>query len=231
MPISLSPQERRVRDILIKTAKDNAHTRRAGLIGYKELWERISTRKWGRARKDAIVPMIVKISAHELNRGRPPLNELVVSVTSNEPGESWKSIQAHLKQRWSAIAEYNSHLSAQEACWRHWGRTGHSSQSDDDVEEGLLQDRTVTFRQRNAKIIATRKRLDDNTCQACRFRLQVNGRFVIDCHHRNPLGDREAPRITRIEELICLCPTCHRIAHTHRYPLDPKEIREARGAR
>ncbi len=87
-------------------------------------------------------------------------------------------------------------------------------------------ERTATFRVRNMAIIARRKAMDDYTCQACYFQLQVDGSYIIDCHHINPLGADDDVRITDIADLICLCPTCHRIAHTASPPLTVDQIRE-----
>jgi 5-methylcytosine-specific restriction protein A len=43
------------------------------------------------------------------------------------------------------------------------------------------------------------------------------------------LGHISGARITKVSDLICLCPTCHRIAHTKAYPLSVKKIRQCRG--
>jgi predicted HNH restriction endonuclease len=236
MATKLSSLESRVRSILIKVAQGNVLTHKPGLISYKELWERFSSRKWGRARKDEIVPVIVRISAFELEHGRAPLNELVVRKGSNEPGEPWTRIRRHLKRDYQVSPMYASHFEAQEACWKYWRRRSPSliqlqTGSDFDemeAEEGFRQDRTVKFRKRNAKMILLRKRKDKYTCQACGFHFSYSGKFIIDCHHRNPLSHSDDVRIVRIEDLVCLCPTCHRIAHTERYPLIPSEIRKLR---
>lgn len=228
--ITLDRREHRVREILIRIAKGGGKTRRMGLISYKELWQRISQKRWGRGRKNDIVSVITRISAFELKHHRPPLNELVVVKGSHEPGEDWKSIKKHLEDEFGVVAKFSSHLEAQQECWRYWIRQSETSpQSDSEAEEGYQQDRTIKFRKRNAKIIADRKELDNFTCQACKLRLQVNGSFIVDCHHKNPLGHDAQVRITRLDELVCLCPTCHRVAHTRRAPLTVEEIRKARG--
>ena len=90
--------------------------------------------------------------------------------------------------------------------------------------EGYLADLRLTTLARNAAIVAKCKQRDDFTCQACDFRLTVNGQHVIECHHKVPLavnGEREVS----LSELVCLCPTCHRIAHTRDAPFEPEEIR------
>jgi hypothetical protein len=93
--------------------------------------------------------------------------------------------------------------------------------------EGYEIDRLLTAHARNAGLVKECKKRDSHTCQVCRFKLTVHGRNVIECHHLNPValsGEREVT----INELVCLCPTCHRIAHTRITPLSVEEIRRAR---
>ena len=58
----------------------------------------------------------------------------------------------------------------------------------------------------------------------CRRRYLVNNKYVIDCHHIEPiaLGKRK----TKIEDLISLCPTCHRIAHTRVPPYELQDLKD-----
>ena len=100
--------------------------------------------------------------------------------------------------------------------------------SEKEVEEGERRDKTAKFRDRNKWIIEQRKRRDNDTCQACNFRLTINGVRIIDCHHHEPLSTGEDARITKEDDLVCLCPTCHRIAHTSRPPLTVDKIQAAR---
>ena len=98
---------------------------------------------------------------------------------------------------------------------------------DAQAEEGYQEDKRYLFTKRNIGIVNRRKELDDYTCQACGFKLKVNNRYVIECHHTNPLaGGKE--RITNINDLICLCPTCHRIAHLKKPPYSVTEIKRLR---
>jgi hypothetical protein len=98
--------------------------------------------------------------------------------------------------------------------------------TEDDAREGYLQDQTKQFRARNRKTIADRKTQDDYTCQSCKFRLKVRGIYIIDCHHRYPLSAGE--RVTTLDDLVCLCPACHRIAHSKKFPLSVDEIQAVR---
>ncbi|MDR5858375.1 hypothetical protein FZZ93_00260 [Halomonas eurihalina] len=102
----------------------------------------------------------------------------------------------------------------------------------DDIKaiEGYEIDRKITTLARNASIVAKCKKRDDYTCQACEFRLQLEGRFVIECHHIKPLAEN-GMRDVSLDELVCLCPTCHRIAHTRKEPFSVEEIKRLRERR
>ena len=80
--------------------------------------------------------------------------------------------------------------------------------------EGYKKDQQLYMSERNAELAKLRKQKDDYTCQACGFKLEVSGNFVIECHHIDPIswGLRE----TILNDLVSLCPTCHRIAHTRK---------------
>lgn len=88
--------------------------------------------------------------------------------------------------------------------------------------EGQLKESKILNRKRNRILVEQVKKRDNYSCQACNFKLKVNGLFVVECHHKNPLNSE---RITSIEELVCLCPTCHRIAHKRKRPFSIEEIR------
>ena len=89
--------------------------------------------------------------------------------------------------------------------------------------EGTKSDVTRMVSARDRAAAAACKKRDSHSCQACGFHLKVGNRYVIDCHHLYPvaLGVRE----TILEDLVSLCPTCHRIAHTRDVPLELADIR------
>ncbi len=93
-----------------------------------------------------------------------------------------------------------------------------------EAEEGYRKDSTQMTSTRDRKLANARKKKDNYTCQSCKKQYKVNNKYVIDCHHLNPvsLGVRE----TRLDDLISLCPTCHRIAHTRTPPYCLKELKE-----
>lgn len=91
--------------------------------------------------------------------------------------------------------------------------------------EGIVAEANILKRSRNSKLAEECKERDNHTCQACGFRLFVNGRYIIDCHHTKPLSSNNEPIVTAATELVSLCPRCHRIAHTVNPPMDVGEIR------
>jgi hypothetical protein len=92
--------------------------------------------------------------------------------------------------------------------------------------EGIVQEKFYLRRSRDPRLVENRKERDNYTCQVCGFRQEVgDGKFVIDVHHLLPLGGLMNVVITSIDDLVCLCPNCHRIAHSKRgTPLTLVEI-------
>jgi len=236
--VDLSNTEKKVRKLLIRVAMQKRVGHRVGRISYKEVWLHIhKDGAWGQSYTREVVEWITRISAFELLSGRPPLNELVTPVHKLVPKDEWGSaahgIKAHLQGLSGIAAPYKDHEEAQAACWKYWADHSEDGDSivgrvlsDKQVEEGYRGDRQVQFIKRNKKIILDAKKRDGFRCQACGFHLEVEGKALIDCHHRFPLSHSPGARITRLDDLVCLCPTCHRIAHTKAFPLSPVEIRQ-----
>lgn len=99
---------------------------------------------------------------------------------------------------------------------------------DPKAREGYELDRKLLSHARNARLAKECKKRDDYKCRACGFILRLNGSFIIECHHLNPIS-LDGERTTKLAELVSLCPTCHRIAHTRTKPLNLDEIKSARG--
>lgn len=240
MPIKLNATEKKARTLLIDVAKGAIETRFPRLIGYKEFWKHIfPDETWGQALGKRLTPIVSKISAFELEHGRAPLNELVVRMDTREPGYDWDDLRNGFHNDFNVpLAVFESHAAAQRACWDVWGRQatslppprgGKPKHALTEAEEGEPEDRTVRFRKRNAQIILECKERDHYGCKSCGFRLRVDGVYIIDCHHKYPLGNYENAKITNLDDLMCLCPTCHRIAHARKpFPLGIEEIRKAR---
>ncbi|MGF1788913.1 hypothetical protein L4D00_24305 [Photobacterium swingsii] len=83
--------------------------------------------------------------------------------------------------------------------------------------EGYQIDSKLLQSKRNKSLAEKAKLRDNYTCQACGYRKEINGNFVIDSHHLSPLSS-SGPVITELKDLICLCPNCHRVAHLKNPP-------------
>jgi len=81
---------------------------------------------------------------------------------------------------------------------------------------------------RDHNLVEKRKTKDNFTCQACNYFKKVgNNKYIIDVHHLRPLGQVQDITLTSIDDLICLCPNCHRIAHSKNgqpYSLDEVKL-------
>ena len=81
--------------------------------------------------------------------------------------------------------------------------------------EGIANEYYHLRRSRNPRLVEARKKLDDYRCQVCGYRAELpSGHFIIDVHHLNPLAAQVGEVLTTIDDLVCLCPNCHRVAHT-----------------
>jgi hypothetical protein len=90
--------------------------------------------------------------------------------------------------------------------------------NDKSAIEGYMIDFNYFRLSRNKDLAEDCKQRDKHTCQACGFKLELNGRYIVDCHHKYPLsmtGETE----TKLEDLVSLCPTCHRVAHLENPPI------------
>lgn len=97
--------------------------------------------------------------------------------------------------------------------------------SNDRAIEGYQLDTRILKNHRDQTLAKKAKSRDNHQCRACGFRKKIKGKFVIDCHHLHPLSN-SGEVLTDINDLVCLCPNCHRIAHLRQPPFDIEEIKE-----
>lgn len=94
-----------------------------------------------------------------------------------------------------------------------------------EAEEGRDRTSEAKYVCRSRELVEKRKIKDQNKCQACGYQLKVNGVAIIDVHHINPIASKKGVRVTNIEDMICLCPNCHRIVHTSNPPLTVMQVK------
>jgi 5-methylcytosine-specific restriction protein A len=117
--------------------------------------------------------------------------------------------------------------------------TAETATTDDDDEiaeamEGRLVTRVHRHRERDRKIVASKKRdvlkrLGRLECEACGFdfakRYGKRGEGFAECHHTKPLRDLvEATKIT-LNDLAIVCANCHRMIHAAAPWLAMEELR------
>ena len=73
------------------------------------------------------------------------------------------------------------------------------------------------LRERNSALAKKRKQKDDYQCQICEFKMEdiygYLGKDYAEAHHIVPLNKIKKQSKTNVEDLITVCPNCHRMLH------------------
>lgn len=102
---------------------------------------------------------------------------------------------------------------------------------DEPAFEGAIKPSVINRRERNPRNRLLCIRLHGESCAACgldpRLRYGEIAGGIIEVHHLEPLANVAAPRpYDPATDLLPLCPSCHRAAHTRRpVPWDIEDIR------
>ncbi|WP_424244241.1 putative HNH restriction endonuclease [Elusimicrobium posterum] len=91
--------------------------------------------------------------------------------------------------------------------------------------EGERMEKTLLTSKRNQKIVHEIKEKRDYTCEACGYKKEVDGAFIIDVHHKDGLAIKGKGEVKEAD-LLCLCPNCHRIAHSKGHKEKPLKLDE-----
>ncbi len=104
----------------------------------------------------------------------------------------------------------------------------------DYAPEGRILSHRHWTRERNSKIVKDKKRdfLDrykDIFCEVCDFNYRKTygerGDGYIECHHIKPLSELGAHTRPRLDDLILICASCHRIIHRKKPWLEPQDVK------
>ena len=76
--------------------------------------------------------------------------------------------------------------------------------------EGEVTETAGKAGRRSSSLVKKAKARDGHSCQACSFHYK---KAIVQVHHLDPLGERESPRLTVLDDLVTLCPNCHYLAH------------------
>jgi predicted Mrr-cat superfamily restriction endonuclease len=96
------------------------------------------------------------------------------------------------------------------------------------VLEGERRTREQAFLSRDYRVVAEAwsanlSRYRVGTCEICKF--EADDRGMFDVHHLDPIA--QGRRITKVSDLLVLCPRCHRRAHRKPGPI-PYSLEELR---
>lgn len=105
---------------------------------------------------------------------------------------------------------------------------------DEDIEEGTERSRMRRYRERNSAAAAQFKReavskgkLECEACGIDYLKLYKDAALrVVECHHSVPLSSKQHAGVTKKSDLVLLCATCHRLAHSRKEPVPVSELRE-----
>ncbi|HRP44778.1 MAG TPA: HNH endonuclease [Ginsengibacter sp.] len=84
-----------------------------------------------------------------------------------------------------------------------------SSQDKKVIEGEVLERKTLSYKRNAASALSCKER-DSHTCQACGF---WHNNMIVECHHLKPLSMIKES-VVSMDNLVTLCPTCHRLAHS-----------------
>lgn len=87
---------------------------------------------------------------------------------------------------------------------------------------------------RNPGLVKAARAIRGFTCEACDFNFEETygslGREYIECHHVDPLGNRDQPTTsTTVRNVRMLCANCHRMVHRERPPIQVEVLRSQLG--
>ncbi len=102
------------------------------------------------------------------------------------------------------------------------------------VIEGSESIRESRYFSRNKRLAEEAKQRDTWTCQGCGLcpglLYRTWGKRAIECHHLYAFGSQQRVegaklRETTLDDVVSLCPTCHRVIHKRKPPLTIEELR------
>ena len=83
------------------------------------------------------------------------------------------------------------------------------SRKDQQIIEGTVLEKKLMLYKRNQKSTKLCKERDGYSCQGCGFSYQDS---IVECHHIYPLS-MVKESVVDMDNLLTLCPTCHKLAH------------------
>lgn len=96
--------------------------------------------------------------------------------------------------------------------------------------EGERQVREASYFKRNSKLVKDAKAKYGFTCQICEFDFGAVygdelGAGFIECHHKNPLAEKDETYHSTLDDVCVVCSNCHRMLHRTKPALFPEELK------
>lgn len=99
-----------------------------------------------------------------------------------------------------------------------------------EYKEGQRHAKEVFYFKRNPKLVKEAKEKYGYICQACGFDFEkVYGELgskYIECHHKNPLSERNDKLASTIDDVCVLCSNCHRMIHRTKPAMSLSELKK-----
>jgi len=95
-------------------------------------------------------------------------------------------------------------------------------------KEGEALERLVTVRERDPKIRNAAIKKYGSICMICEIdyqKIYLIDKKLLEIHHLKPLATRKKAETTKIDDVIVLCPNCHRALHATTAPGYWKKLR------
>jgi len=146
---------------------------------------------------------------------------LRVSIGTKKLKVSGRTMVDHF-EHWERDA--NCSLSTPPKGAKHSLRAKHRADVAYTATEGRAGDVNVKVHSRDRKLVKAALEAANYKCGACNFRLAFENKFVIECHHKIQVS--QGVRVSTVDNLQALCPTCHTIAHLQDPPMGLDQIRQ-----
>lgn len=96
--------------------------------------------------------------------------------------------------------------------------------------EGERQVREASYFKRNSKLVKDAKAEFGFVCQVCDFDFEsVYGKELgagfIECHHKNPLHEKDENYISTLNDVCVVCSNCHRMLHRTKPAMKPEILK------
>lgn len=95
-------------------------------------------------------------------------------------------------------------------------------------EEGRRLLRETSSFVRNPQLVRLAKERANGICELCGLNSKTLdselGHRILECHHLDPLGDRDQASTTTLDRVTVVCANCHRLLHARRPPFELEEM-------